>query len=240
MEDVIVANHLSKSYGALQAVCDVSLIVKRGTVLGLLGANGAGKSTLIECMLGTKKPDSGGVSILGMDPLRARGHLFERVGVQFQDANYQENIFVGELCEVTASLYSNAADYQDLLRRFGILDKVKSPVKDLSGGQRQRLFVVLALIPKPELVFLDELTTGLDTRARRDVWGILSGLKSEGLTVLLTSHFMDEVEVLCDSICILRKGRAVFYGTAAEAIGTSPFETLEDAYLWYAEEETPQ
>ncbi len=240
MEDVIRAERLSKSYGGHPAVENVSITVKRGTVFGLLGANGAGKSTTMECMLGTKTPDGGTVSILGMNPITARKKLFEKVGVQFQEATYQEKITVEELCGVTQSLYKDAAEYHDLLQRFGIADKIKSPVRELSGGQRQRLFVVLALLPNPEVVFLDELTTGLDTKARRGVWKLLSELKANGLTVFLTSHFMDEVEALCDQICILKQGRIVFSGTVREAVASSPCEKFEDAYLWYAEEEETQ
>ena len=237
MEDVIKVEQLSKSYGNLLAVNNVSLSVRRGMVFGLLGANGAGKSTTIECILGTKKSDSGKVSVLEMNPLTERKRLFEKVGVQFQEANYQDKITVSELCEVTASLYQKAANYLDFLQRIGISDKLKSPVTQLSGGQRQRLFIVLALIPNPEVVFLDELTTGLDAKARRDVWKILSELKEKGLTILLTSHFMDEVEALCDCICILKQGEIVFYGTVSEAISASPCEKFEDAYLWYTDEE---
>lgn len=237
MEEVIKAQRLTKAYGKLLAVDGINLSVKRGTVFGLLGANGAGKSTTIECMLGTKTPDSGTVSILGMNPRKDRKQLFENVGVQFQEANYQDKITVSELCEVIASLYKTTADFQTLLKQFGIEDKIKSLVNELSGGERQRLFIVLALIPNPEVVFLDELTTGLDAKARRDVWKSLSELKAKGLTILLTSHFMDEVEVLCDEICILRHGKIVFSGTVSEAIAKSPYEKFEDAYLWYTDEE---
>lgn len=186
MEEVIKVRQLSKSYHGLPAVQNLDLSVKQGTVFGLLGANGAGKSTAIECILGTKRVDSGEVSILGMNPLRQRKQLFERVGVQLQEANYQDKIKVSELCEVTHSLYRDAADYQDLLRQFGILDKSKSLVNELSGGQRQKLFIVLALTPNPKVVFLDELTTGLDARARREVWKILSNLKEKGLQAFYT------------------------------------------------------
>ena len=237
-QEVIKAEHLTLFYGEKRAVEAVSISVKRGTVFGLLGANGAGKSTTLECILGTKMPDSGTVSILGMNPRTERGRLFQKVGVQFQEANYQEKILVGELCDITAVLYEKPADYRELLRQFGILDKVKSPVGLLSGGERQRLFIVLALIPGPEVVFLDELTTGLDAKARRDVWKGLLELKNKGLTILLTSHFMDEVEVLCDTICILKKGRIIFCGTVREAIEKSPHSGLEDAYLWFTEEES--
>ena len=224
MNEIISVKQLSKSYGGLTAVQGLDLSVTQGTVFGLLGANGAGKSTTIECMLGTRKFDAGTVSILGMNPLLQRKQLFENVGVQLQEANYQDKVMVAELCEVTQSLYRNAADYGELLKQFGIFDKAKSMVKELSGGQRQKLFIVLALIPQPKVVFLDELTTGLDAKARREVWKILSDLKEKGLTIFLTSHFMDEVEALCDWVCILKKGKAVFYGTVEEAIAGSPYD----------------
>ena len=237
MNEIISVKQLSKSYGGLTAVQGLDLSVTQGTVFGLLGANGAGKSTTIECMLGTRKFDAGTVSILGMNPLLQRKQLFENVGVQLQEANYQDKVMVAELCEVTQSLYRNAADYGELLKQFGIFDKAKSMVKELSGGQRQKLFIVLALIPQPKVVFLDELTTGLDAKARREVWKILSDQKEKGLTIFLTSHFMDEVEALCDWVCILKKGKAVFYGTVEEAIAGSPYDKFEDAYLWYSDEE---
>lgn len=237
MEDIIRVNNLTKTYGALTAVDKVNLSIKSGTVFGLLGANGAGKTTTIECILGTKKADGGTVSIMGMNPHSERKKLFQKMGVQFQEAAYQDKITVAELCEFTTALYENTTDFLELLSKFGISDKVKSPVKNLSGGQRQRLFIVLALIPKPEVVFLDELTTGLDARSRRDVWKTLAGLKEMGLTIFLTSHFMDEVEALCDQICILKRGIIVFYGTVTEAIRQSPYEKFEDAYLWFTDEE---
>lgn len=209
----------------------MSLSVKRGTAFGLLGANGAGKSTTIECILGTKRADSGNVSVLALDPRKDRRRLFQQVGVQFQECDYQPEIKVSELCEETSCLYKAPADWRELCEQFGIGDKTGSPVKSLSGGERQRLFIVLALIPKPQVVFLDELTTGLDARARRGVWKILKELKDGGLTIFLTSHFMDEVEALCDEICILQKGRAVFYGTVAQAKEKSGCENFENAYL---------
>lgn len=180
MDEIIIVENLSKSYGLLKAVNNLSFSVKKGSVFGLLGANGAGKSTTIDCVLGTKDLDNGTVSIMGLNPLSDRKKLFEKVGVQFQEANYQEYIRVEEICVETASLYKYPADYNTLLTKFGIADKRKALVKELSGGQKQRLFIVLALIPNPEVVFLDELTTGLDARARRDVWQILRDLKGRG------------------------------------------------------------
>lgn len=237
MEEIIKVNQLSKTYGNLLAVDNLSLSVKRGTVFGLLGANGAGKSTTIECILGTKQADQGQVSVLGYNPKKDRYKLFQKVGVQFQECDYQPEIKVSELCEETACLYKTPVDWRELCNQFGIGSKIKSAVKSLSGGERQRLFIVLALIPNPELVFLDELTTGLDVKARRGVWKIISDLKAKGLSIFLTSHFMDEVEVLCDEICILKKGKAVFYGTVEEAKTVSGCEKFEDAYLFLSGEE---
>jgi ABC-2 type transport system ATP-binding protein len=237
MDTTIRVNNLSKSYDTLKAVENLDFSVCRGEVFGLLGANGAGKSTTIECVLGTKKQDSGTVTILGMNPHKDRKKLFNRVGVQFQEASYQDRITVAELCEVTQALYKAPSSYVDLLRQFGLLEKAKSQVSELSGGQKQRLFIVLALIPNPEVVFLDELTTGLDAKARRDVWKCLSDLKAKGMTILLTSHFMDEVEALCDKILILKNGKCIFRGTVQEAIAASPYDRFEDAYLWYTDEE---
>ncbi|MGN1422001.1 MAG: ABC transporter ATP-binding protein [Oscillospiraceae bacterium] len=229
--DAITVDSLTKKYGAYTAVDGLSFRVGEGEVFGLLGANGAGKSTAIECILGTKSADSGAVSIFGSDPKKDRKALFQRIGVQFQQCDYQPEIRVSELCGETACLYRKPSDWRELCRRFGIGDKLNTAVKALSGGERQRLFIVLALIPNPQLVFLDELTTGLDAKARRGVWKILSELKSKGLTILLTSHFMDEVEILCDRICILRQGKAVFHGTVEQAKQACGCDKFEDAYL---------
>ena len=220
MSEAVFVEGLTKSYHGKTVVDHLDLSVKSGTVFGLLGANGAGKSTTIECILGTKQADTGTVRLLGQDPKKRRRTLFERIGVQFQEGDYHREIRVSELCEETASLYRKSAGWRALCEQFGIGDKADTPVKGLSGGERQRLFIVLSLIGQPELVFLDELTTGLDAKARRGVWKTLEGLKEQGLTIFLTSHFMDEVEALCDEICILKKGTAVFRGTVAVRLRT--------------------
>ena len=237
MEYAIEVSDLSKSYGETHAVSNLSISVRPGEAFGLLGANGAGKTTLVECILGVKKPDAGTARILGMDPLKDRSRLFECVGVQFQEARYQDKIKVKELCQITAALYKKPADYRALLAQFELGDKQGSFVSKLSGGQRQRLFIVLALIPQPSVVFLDELTTGLDVRSRREVWHRLKALRDGGITLFMTTHFMDEVEALCDRIAIMRKGSIVFLGSPQEAVESGQFKTLEDAYLHYAEEE---
>ena len=236
MREAILVEGLTKAYHGKTVVDHLSLSVPRGTVFGLLGPNGAGKSTTIECMLGTKKADGGTVRLLGEDPQKHRRTLFQRIGVQFQEGDYQPEIKVSELCRQTASLYRSPADWRTLCQQFGIEDKAEASVKSLSGGERQRLFLVLALLPQPELVFLDELTTGLDAKARRSVWKTLETLKEQGLTIFLTSHFMDEVEALCDEVCILRKGAPVFRGTVAEAKARCGCARLEDVYLQLTEE----
>ena len=237
MSEAIFAEGLTKVYGGRPVVDHLDLSVKSGTVFGLLGANGAGKSTTIECLLGTKQADAGTVRLLGQEPRKKRRALFGRIGVQFQAGDYQKEIRVSELCEETASLYRSPADWRKLCSQFGIGDKAGAAVKSLSGGERQRLFIVLVLLPQPELVFLDELTTGLDAKARRSVWKTLEHLKEQGLTIFLISHFMDEVEALCDEICILKQGTPVFRGTVAEAKRQCGCERFEDAYLQLAEEE---
>ena len=237
MSEAIFVEGLTKSYSGKTVVDHLSLSVKSGTVFGLLGANGAGKSTAIECMLGTKEADAGTVRLLGQNPKMHRRALFERIGVQFQEGDYHREIRVSELCEETASLYRDSADWRKLCEQFGIGDKENTPVKGLSGGERQRLFLVLSLIGQPELVFLDELTTGLDAKARRGVWKTLESLREQGLTIFLTSHFMEEVEALCDEICILKKGTSVFRGTVADAKQQCGCERFEDAYLQLSDEE---
>lgn len=233
----IKVEKLSKSYSGNKVLNNLSFTVKKGKVFGILGANGAGKSTSIECILGIQKADEGFVEILGMNPINNRRKLFQQVGVQFQESNYQREIKVYELCEEMASIYEKPNNWRELLNEFGISNKEKSLVKNLSGGERQRLFIILVLISNPQIVFLDELTTGLDAKARRCVWSILEKLKEKGLTIILTSHFMDEVEALCDKILILKHGETIFYGTVNEAINNSPYEKFEDSYLWYSYEE---
>lgn len=236
-ETCIEVRNVTKSFHGRRAVDQLSFSVKTGEVFGLLGHNGAGKSTTIEMILGLKKPDVGNTLIFGMDSEANRSRIFERVGVQLQSSSYQEAIRVEEVCEEYASLYASPADYESLLETFGLADLRKSQVMKLSGGERQKLSVVLALIGNPELVFLDELTTGLDVAARREVWRTLKGLKEKGMTIFLTTHYMEEAEALCDRLCLIKNGKMIAEGTAAEIIKASPYDNLEDAYLWYMGEE---
>ena len=237
MSTCITVDGLTKSYAGRTVVDHLSFTVQKGEVFGLLGHNGAGKSTTIELLLGLKKPEQGKTTILGMKPEANRKKLFERVGVQFQASNYQCNIRVDEACQERALLYAYPADYRELLKQFGIGHLEKSPVNKLSGGEKQKLSVVLALVSKPEIVFLDELTTGLDVAARHEVWRTLKGLKEKGLTIFLTTHYMEEAEKLCDHLCLMKNGRKVAEGTVQEIVAKSPYDNLENAYLWYMDEE---
>lgn len=229
--------NLSKSFHGRKVVDDLSFSVEKGQVFGLLGHNGAGKSTTIEMILGLKKPDEGSAVIFGQNAAKNRKKVFERVGVQLQSSNYQAAIRVGELCRERAVLYSEPCDYRELLGQFGLSEMEKNPVMKLSGGERQKLSVVLALLGNPDVVFLDELTTGLDVAARREVWRTLRSLKERGLTIFLTTHYMEEAENLCDRILLLKNGRETAQGTIQEIVGASPYEKLEEAYLWYMDEE---
>ncbi|MGN1006438.1 MAG: ABC transporter ATP-binding protein [Aristaeellaceae bacterium] len=236
-ETSVRVRNLTKSFGSRRVVDDLSFDVRRGEVFALLGHNGAGKSTTIDLILGLKSPDGGSARILGMDAAKQRKQLFERVGVQLQNTRYQPSITVEEACIEYASLYSDLADYPKLLHQFGLDGLKRSFVSKLSGGERQKLSVVLALIGRPELVFLDELTTGLDVVARREVWRTLKQLKAQGLTIFLTTHYMEEAEALCDRVCIIRSGRKVAEGSVDEVVAASGQRNLEEAYLFYMGEE---
>lgn len=236
-EPCIRVRNLTKSFGKRKVVDDLSFDVKKGEVFALLGHNGAGKSTTIDLILGLKKPDAGSAAILGMNAAKHRKQVFERVGVQLQHTQYQNSITVEEACTEYASLYADPADYPALLNQFGLDSVKKSFVSKLSGGERQKLSVVLALIGKPEVVFLDELTTGLDVVARREVWRTLKQLKEQGLTIFLTTHYMEEAEALCDRVCITRSGKKVAEGSIEEVIAASGQRNLEEAYLFFMGEE---
>jgi ABC-2 type transport system ATP-binding protein len=233
-QEMLTVKNLSKSYSGTAAVTDLSFTVKKGEIFGLLGPNGAGKTTSLECILGARKADEGEITLLGESGPDYSPGLFEKIGVQFQDPCFHDLIKVSELCEMTASLYAEAIfGWKTLLRQFSLEEKLNSRVSGLSGGEKQKLSVVLALIHSPELVFLDELTSGLDPAARRDVWAYLKTLQAEGLTIILTSHFMDEVFNLCSRILIIREGKRVITGTPEEVIEKSGTASMEEAYLYH-------
>ena len=201
---------MRKSYGQMVAVDEVSFDVHEGEIFGLIGPNGAGKTTTMECVEGLRKPDRGTISVLGLDPFRDAYQLQERIGVQLQQAHLQKRIKVWEAAHLWASLYRKpVGDADRLLEQLGLADKREAWFMTLSGGQQQRLFIALALINDPELVFLDELTTGLDPQARRAIWELVRGIRARGKTVFMTTHLMEEAERLCDRVAIIEHGRII-------------------------------
>jgi len=215
--------HLRKTYGALAAVDDVSFTVAEGEIFGILGPNGAGKTTTVECAIGLRSPDSGTIRLLGLDPHADREQVHEIVGVQLQASAQPAKLRVREILDMYRSFYRQPADVRELTEALGLADKLGDYYKSLSGGQRQRLSVALALIGRPKIAVLDEMTTGLDPQARRDAWDLIEGMRQRGVTVLLVTHFMEEAERLCDRVALIDHGRIVALdspaGLAAQARG---------------------
>jgi ABC-2 type transport system ATP-binding protein len=210
MHPVIEVSRVRKTYGRTVAVDEASFRVDQGEIFGLIGPNGAGKTTTMECVEGIRKPDCGTITVLGLDPFRQVYKLQDRIGVQLQQAQLQKRIKVWEAVDLWASLYrKKAIDGKRLLEQLGLADKQGAWFMNLSGGQKQRLFIALALINDPELVFLDELTTGLDPQARHAIWDLVRGIRERGKTVFLTTHLMEEAERLCDRVAIMEHGRII-------------------------------
>jgi ABC-2 type transport system ATP-binding protein len=237
---VIEVSHLRKTYGTTVAVDDVSFAVRPGEIFGILGRNGAGKTTTVECITGLRAADSGEISVLGLDPHRDRQELHERVGVQLQDSAVPELMRVGEAVELYASFYREPADGRELIATLGLEKVQHTYFKHLSGGQKQRLSVVLALIARPEIAVLDELTTGLDPEARRDTWRLIEGIRARGVTIVLVTHFMEEAERLCDRVALIDHGRVValdrpgalaIAATTSKRVRFTPTETFPDELL---------
>jgi len=218
MDTIIQVEGLCKTYGKTVAVNEVSFDVKEGEIFGMVGPNGAGKTTTIECLEGLRKPDHGTVRVLGVDPQRDGQILRTRTGMQLQQSNLPERMKVWEALDLYASFYPKATDWQEMLVQLGLEEKRNTPFSKLSGGQKQRLFIALALLPDPQLIFLDELTTGLDPQARHAIWDLVREVRSKGKTILLTTHFMEEAERLCDRVAILDHGRIVALETPAALI----------------------
>lgn len=207
---VIQVSAIRKVYGKTVAVDEVSFDVSDGEIFGLIGPNGAGKSTTMECVEGIRTPDRGSIAVLGLDPRRDVYELQERIGVQLQQAQLQKRIKVKEAVRLWASLYRKApATGDQLLEQLGLAEKRDAWFMTLSGGQKQRLFIALALVNDPEVVFLDELTTGLDPQARRAIWELVRGIRERGKTVFLTTHLMEEAERLCDRVAVIEHGRII-------------------------------
>ncbi|MEW5901214.1 MAG: ABC transporter ATP-binding protein [Acidobacteriota bacterium] len=221
----IVVDSLRKTYGAVTGVDGVSFEVRPGEIFGMVGPNGAGKTTTIECLEGLRRPDGGRAAVLGLDPQRDGYRLRERIGVQLQESALPDRLKVVEAMDLFASFYPDPVNWPPLLEQLGLSEKAKTPFGQLSGGQKQRLLIALALVNGPELVFLDELTTGLDPQARRAMWDLVRGIRDRGKTVFLTTHYMEEAENLCDRVAIIDHGKIVALDTPAALIASLDAET---------------
>jgi ABC-2 type transport system ATP-binding protein len=225
MTAAITVSALRKTYGPLTAVDGVGFEVGAGEIFGMVGPNGAGKTTTIECLEGMRAPDAGDVRILGLDPRRNGYELRERIGVQLQQSSLPDDLKVWEALDLFASYYRKPAPWEPLLDELGIADKREARFSKLSGGQKQRLFIALALVNDPEVVFLDELTTGLDPHARRAMWNLVRAIRDRGKTVFLTTHYMEEAENLCNRVLIIDRGRIVALDTPEKLVANLQAET---------------
>jgi len=223
----IEVERLRKQYGAKVAVDDVSFTVAEGEIFGLLGRNGAGKSTTVDCLAGLRAPDRGRIRVAGLDPRRDQHELRHLLGVQLQESALPYKLTVAEAMRLYASFYRNPADIAGLLDMLDLTEKRNTRYRKLSGGQKQRLSIALALIGRPRIAILDELTTGLDPVARRDTWALIDDIRKQGVTIMLVTHFMTEAERLCDRVAILQAGRVAAIGTPAELARP----TLEDTFV---------
>lgn len=220
MSAIIECEHITKSYGDIVAVNDVSLRIDEGEIFGLVGPNGAGKTTLIEMIESLRTPDSGSIRVFGLDPAKDTNELQERIGVQLQTTSIQPNIKVKEAVKLFASLYRQPiSNPEKLLKTLSLEDKADSRFKKLSGGQKQRVAIALALVNNPGVLFFDEITTGLDPQARRNMWQLVKGVRNEGKTIFLTTHYMEEAEELCDRVGIIDHGKIIALDTPANLVG---------------------
>jgi ABC-2 type transport system ATP-binding protein len=208
-EPVIRVSRLKKVYGSVTAVDGVSFDVRANEIFGMVGPNGAGKTTTVECIEGLRRPDGGEIRVLGLDPRNDGRALREMIGVQLQESALQSRIRVWEVLDLFASFYSRSMEWEGLLKTLGLGDKRKAAYAKLSGGQKQRLFIALAMINDPQIVFFDELSTGLDPQARRAMWDLVRGIRDRGKTIVLTTHFMEEAERLCDRVAIIDHGKII-------------------------------
>ncbi|MGW1751839.1 ATP-binding cassette domain-containing protein [Streptomyces sp. NPDC002092] len=223
---VIEVTELRKSYAGRSVVDGVSFAVEEGEIFGILGPNGAGKTTTVECVEGLRVPDAGRVRVTGLDPVADHARVARVLGAQLQQSELQPKLTVREALELYASFYPSPLDWAPLAERLGLTAKLTTRFGKLSGGQKQRLFIALALIGNPRAVVLDELTTGLDPRARRDTWALIEDVRAGGVTVLLVTHFMEEAQRLCDRIAVIDKGRVAALDTPAGLIRRSAGATV--------------
>ncbi|MBN2460479.1 MAG: ABC transporter ATP-binding protein [Candidatus Cloacimonetes bacterium] len=217
-QSVVKVNTLCKRYGKVKSVDGISFEVYQGEIFGMVGPNGAGKTTTIECIESLRRPDAGEVEVLGLDPVKDHKQLCERIGVQLQESSLPDRLHVDEALDLFSSFYRKSINWQELLLDLGLQEKARNAYVNLSGGQKQRLFIALALVNDPEIVFFDELTTGLDPQARRTMWELVHRIRDKGKTVFLTTHFMEEAERLCDRVAIIDCGKLIALDTPENLI----------------------
>ncbi|MGW1867454.1 ABC transporter ATP-binding protein [Streptomyces mauvecolor] len=223
---IIEVTGVRKTYGRRPAVDGVSFAVEEGEIFGILGPNGAGKTTTVECIEGLRVPDAGVIRVAGHDPVADHDKVTRILGAQLQESELQPKLTVRESLELYAAFYPDPADWRPLAERLGLGEKLDTRFAKLSGGQKQRLFIALALIGNPRVVVLDELTTGLDPRARRDTWALIEDVRRSGVTVLLVTHFMEEAQRLCDRVAVIDKGRIAALDTPSGLIRRAAGSTV--------------
>jgi ABC-2 type transport system ATP-binding protein len=235
-EIVIELENIRKSYGNVKAVDGISLRVNKGEVLGIIGANGAGKSTTLEIMMGLRTPESGSVKVLGLDIIDGSDDIKQKIGIQLQQTALYDRIKVKEALELFSSYYDKKRDLQEIIQALGLEPYLNKYVKNLSGGWQQRTSLALALVNDPEIIFLDEPTTGLDPQARLELWKCINRFRAEGKTIILSTHYMDEAQRHCDRIAIIKKGHLVACDQPRNLINSllDGEGTMEDVYLQYA------
>ncbi len=228
-DEAVRVNELTISYGGVRAVSGVSFSAKSGEILAIIGHNGSGKTSMVECIEGLRKPDCGAIQVFGKEPLRERRGIYKLMGVQLQETEYPSKLRVEEQCRLFASFYDNPADWNALLVQMELNDKRKRPIHKLSGGERQKLSILLALMGRPKLLIMDEITTGLDPETRRNICQSFDAIRKSGVTMIMVSHYLDEVEALADRILYMERGERRFLGTQQE------FREYAKSYMTEAE-----
>ncbi len=235
-KEIIKIEDLTVRYKNFTAVDKVSLSICENEVFGIIGPNGAGKTSMIEAVEGLRPIESGNVEILGFEPKRDRIKLYDKIGVQLQQSSYPDQAKVEDVCKLFSSFYENSESYESLLNNLGIENCKKDYIRNLSGGQKQKLSILLSLLNRPKVVFWDELTTGLDPLARHELYEKIQALKTEGLTIVLITHFMEEVEKLCDRVALMKSGKILFVGTPDEIVAKYNAKNLDDVFIQISSE----
>lgn len=230
-KNIIQVNHLSVKYRDIIAVDDVSFEVRENEIFGMIGPNGAGKTSLVEAIEGLRDTSLGEISISGMDPKADRIKLYNQIGVQLQQTSYPDQAKVEDICKLFSSFYDNPVPYDRLLSDMRLDRQRKTYINKLSGGEKQKLSILLSLLGSPKIVFWDELTTGLDPLARHEVWDMIRKYKRDGLTIVLITHFMDEIENLCDRVTLMKAGKMIYIGTPKEVIENFQAKNLDEVFL---------